>query len=220
MMTSEYPSKYLMSRRRASNIVVGVDVGGLKKGFHAVALRNGRFLETFSSRNALEVVTWCRKLKAFAIGIDAPCRWSRTGRARFCERELARQGIFAFATPNRSKGETHLFYRWMCNGVELYRLLAPQYRLFDGKRRTTLPVCFETFPQAVACALAERILPAKHKRTDRPRLLRKTRLDVEPLTNIDLVDAALCALTAQYLLAGSIKVYGDVEEGLIVVPKP
>ena len=207
-----------MSERSVGKIVVGVDVGGLKKGFHAVALQNGSFLETFSTLYAAEVATWCRTLKASAIGIDAPCSWSRTGRARFCERELARQGIFTFATPNRSKGKTHPFYRWMCNGADLYRLLTPQYRLFEGKRRTALPVCFETFPQAVACALAGMIIPAKRKRTDRPRLLRKTGFDVESLTDIDMVDAGLCALTAQYLLAGSIKMYGDVEDGFIVVP--
>jgi len=199
-----------MSGPRADTIVVGVDVGGLKKGFHAVALQNGIFLETFSTRNAAEVATWCRRVKATAIGIDAPCSWSRTGRARLCERALASDGIFTFATPNRSKGKTHPFYRWMCNGAELFRLLTPQYRLFDGNRPTALPVCFETFPQAAACALAGRILPAKRKRIDRPRLLRKTGLDVESLTNIDLVDAALCALTAQYLLAGSITMYGNV----------
>ncbi|WP_455378430.1 DUF429 domain-containing protein [Petrachloros mirabilis] len=207
-----------MSRRRADNIVVGVDVGGLKKGFHAVALRRGCFLESYSSHEASEVVKWCRTLNASAIGIDAPCSWSRTGRARLCERELARQGIFTFATPNRSRGEKHPFYRWMCNGAEFYRLLAPHYRLFDGKPPTIFPVCFETFPQAVACALAGRILPAKNKRADRPRLLRKTRLALDSFTNIDLIDAALCALTARYLLAGSITMYGDAEEGFIVVP--
>ncbi len=38
------------------------------------------------------------------------------------------------------------------------------------------------------------------------------------LTNIDTVDAALCALTALYFLNGSIKTYGDDVEGFIVVP--
>lgn len=209
-----------MSERSAGKIVVGVDVGGLKKGFHAVALRRGRFLMSYSSHDAAEVVLWCRKLNASAIGIDSPCSWSRTGRARLCERELARQGIFTFATPNRSRGEKHPFYRWMCNGAELYRLLAMHYRLFDGKRPAILPVCFETFPQAIACSIADRILSAKNKRADRPRLFRKIGLAIDSFTNIDLVDAALCAFTAQCLLAGSMKMYGDVREGFIVVPMP
>ena len=31
----------------STSIVVGVDVGGPKKGFHAVALRGGQFVESF-----------------------------------------------------------------------------------------------------------------------------------------------------------------------------
>lgn len=69
----------------------------------------------------------------------------------------------------------------------------------------------------MASALARKILPAKQKRTDRPRLLRKAGLSIYSLSNIDLVDAALCALTAQHLLACTFKTYGDVQEGFIVV---
>jgi predicted RNase H-like nuclease len=71
----------------------------------------------------------------------------------------------------------------------------------------------------VACALARKILPAKQKRTDRPRLLRKAGLSIDSLTNIDTVDAALCALAAHHFLAGTFKTYGDAPEGFIVVPK-
>jgi predicted nuclease with RNAse H fold len=199
--------------------MVGVDVGGTKKGFHAVALREGRIFETCASLDAAAVVAWCRKVDATVIGIDAPCCWSRTGRARPCERALTAEGIHAFVTPGRAVGERHGFYRWMRNGAALFRLLTPHYPLFDGNNQAWGPVCFETFPHAVACALAKRILPAKQKRTDRPRLLRKAGLSPDALTNIDLVDAALCALTAGHLLAGTFKVYGDAREGFIVVPK-
>lgn len=82
-------------------IVVGVDVGGQKKGFHAVALRGGQFFEKFATRDVREVVSWCRKLDASAIGIDVPCCWSRTGQARSCERALAAEGLHAFATPSQ-----------------------------------------------------------------------------------------------------------------------
>jgi predicted nuclease with RNAse H fold len=208
-----------MKNHDSAQIVVGVDVGGPKKGVHAVALRGGQFFETFATRDVKEVVSWCRKLDASAIGIDAPCCWSRTGQARPCERALAAEGLHAFATPSQSVGERHPFYRWMRNGAELFRLLTPQYQLVDGKDSTSSPVCFETFPHAVAYALAGKILPAKQKRTDRPRLLREAGLSIDSLTNMDLVDAALCALTAHYLLAGTFTIYGDAAEGVIVVPK-
>jgi predicted nuclease with RNAse H fold len=208
-----------MSRTPCAPVVVGVDVGGPKKGFHAVALRNRQILETCATPDAVAVLAWCRRLDASVVGIDAPCCWSRTGRARPCERALAADGLHAFATPSRTVGERHRFYRWMCNGAELFRLLTPQYRLFDGQRSESRPVCFETFPHAVACALAKKILCAKQKRADRSRLLREAGICIDSLTNIDQVDAALCALAAHHLLAGTVRRYGDVKEGFIVVPQ-
>jgi predicted RNase H-like nuclease len=64
------------------------------------------------------------------------------------------------------------------------------------------------------------ILSAKHKRSDRRRLLREAGLSIDSLSNIDMVDAALCAFAAHHLLAGTFKTYGDAEEGFIVVPVP
>ena len=198
--------------------VVGIDVGGVKKGFHVVALREGQFLEKLATRDPLTVLTWCRALKASVIGIDAPCKWSLTGRARPCERELSGSGLSSFFTPSMAIGHVHPFYGWMVNGAELFRLLGPHYRLFDGRSTALSPACFETFPHAVACVLAGRTLSAKQKRFDRRRLLGRAGIVTDSLTNIDEVDAALCALTAQHFLAGTFKAYGDDAEGYIVVP--
>ena len=198
--------------------IVGVDVGGLKKGFHAVALREGQFLQKLATCDPAAVLTWCRALKASVIGIDAPCKWSLTGRARPCERELSGSGLSSFSTPSMAIGRVHPFYGWMLNGAELFRLLGPHYRLFDGRSTALSPVCFETFPHAVACVLAGRTLSAKQKRCDRRRLLSRAGIATDSLTNIDEVDAALCALTAHHFLAGTFKAYGDNAEGYIVVP--
>lgn len=200
-----------------SCVVVGVDVGGPKKGFHAVALRAGRYHEKFSAFDAGAVAGWCEQIGASAVGIDAPCRWSLTGRARPAERQLAGKGIHSFATPSLAATKDRDFYRWMLAGAELYRLIEPHYPLFDG-RHVRAPVCFETFPQAIACMLAGKLVSAKNKRLVRRELLREAGIDTGSLTNIDFVDAGLCALTADYLLAGKFKRYGDVEEGFIVVP--
>ncbi|MEQ1846380.1 MAG: DUF429 domain-containing protein, partial [Nitrospira sp.] len=158
------------------------------------------------------------RLKASVVGIDAPCRWSLTGRARPCERALAAEGLHTFATPSQAKGAAHPFYRWMVQGADLYRCLNPDYRLFEGQRSVSGQICFETFPQAIACALAGEILSAKQKRADRSRLLRKAGVSTEALTNIDWIDAALCALAAHHLVMGTIETYGDGAEGFIVVP--
>lgn len=201
------------------SVVVGIDVGGKKKGFHAVALRDRCVRGTLVTSNTADVAAWCREHNASAIGVDAPCRWSLTGRARPCERDLARLGLSVFSTPCRTRGTVHPFYRWMVNGAELFGTLAPQYRLFDGRTAARDRLCFETFPQAIACALAGRTLSARHKRVDRRRLLEKAGIATETLTTIDDIDAALCALAAQHVLAGSFNAYGDAIEGFILVPR-
>jgi len=200
-------------------VVVGIDVGGPRKGFHAVALRGGVYLEKFAALDAQSIVLWCYQLNAKVVGIDAPCRWSTIGKSRGAERELAAEGISCFSTPTRQSAENRDFYRWMLNGAELYEHLERDYQLFDGRNAALGQTCFETFPQAVACALAGRIVSAKQKRVVRRELLREARIETMPLANIDMVDAALCALTASHLLTGSIRTYGDVTEGFIVVPR-
>jgi len=197
-------------------VVLGIDVGGPAKGFHAVALQDGAYLAKFSASDAASIAQWCHEVDARVIGIDAPCRWSMTGRARPAERELAAQGIRCFATPKREMAENGQFYRWMVNGAALYRLIERHYPLFDGRNADR--ACFETFPQAVACALAGKLVSARQKRVVRRELLREAGIDTAAFTNIDTIDAALCAIAANCFLAGRIKTYGDAAEGFIVVP--
>jgi predicted nuclease with RNAse H fold len=206
-----------MTSRNDPAVVAGIDVGGSKKGFHGVALRQDHILDTLATRRAADAVAWCRAQRVVVVGVDAPCRWSPTGRARSCERELAGLGLSCFATPSQATGEVHPFYRWMVNGAELYRLLARQYRLYDGTRRCE-HLCFETFPQAIACSLAGNMLSARHKRVDRRRLLEQAGLFTGQLTSLDAIDAALCALTARHVLAGRFNAYGDSVEGFILLP--
>jgi hypothetical protein len=88
-----------------ATVVVGTDVGGPRKGFQAVALRERAYLDTFASPEAPALAAWCIQVGARAVAIDAPCRWSRTGRARPAERALAAAGIHAFATPSLEAAE-------------------------------------------------------------------------------------------------------------------
>src|SRR5215217_251274 len=205
--------------RESSRIVVGVDVGGVKKGFHAVALHEGTFAGKRSSCDAGVIVQWCRSMDASVVAVDAPCAWSLTGRRRSCERELAGIDIQAFATPSVAIGQRNPFYGWMLNGAELFRLLAKGYQRYNGQHSVLQrPLCFETFPHAIACALAGRTLSAKNKRVDRRRLLNQAGIATDVLRNIDEVDAALCAAAAHQFLSGRFKQYGDEGEGYIIVP--
>lgn len=202
-------------------IVAGVDVGGSTKGFHAVALRDGCYWDRFVSRSAAEIAQWCQALEASVIGIDAPCNWSADGRARPAERELMEQGIWCFSTPTKERAKNHPtnHYGWMLNGRELFDQLSESHPLFDGTvARRLPPLCFETFPHAIACKLERRTLSARNKRRDRSHLLQQAGIVIEPLVNIDLIDAALCALMAHYFALGHFSTHGEPKTGLIVVP--
>lgn len=202
-------------------VVVGIDVGGPKKGFHAVALRDGNYLDKFAALEASGIAAWCRQVGARFIGVDAPCRWSQAGRARPVERELMKEKIWCFSTPTREKAIAHpkKNFHWMLAGEALYDALQATHPILA---RNEAPmngaICFETFPQAIACALAGKIVSAKNKATTRRALLQQSGLSIEALTNIDMVDAALCALTAHHLARGSFRTYGEVGSGFIVVP--
>ena len=91
--------------------------------------------------------------------------------------------------------------------------LAPQLVPSEASIRTELQTML-----AIACSLAGRNLSAKNKRADRRRLLVQAGISSEALPTIDDIDAALCALSAQHVLAGRFKAYGDAAEGFILLP--
>jgi len=200
--------------------VVGVDVGGPRKGFHAVALTGTVFRQQACSSPA-EVAAWCRDVGAAAVGVDAPCGWSASGSSRRAERDLRinDERIHCFATPTlkRARQSRTDFYGWVFNGMKLYDELRKHYPLFAGDA-SVRPLCFETFPQAVACALAGRTVSAQRKATVRRHILSEQGYDHSALKNIDFIDAALCAVAAERLLQETVVYFGQPDEGFIVIP--
>ncbi len=78
----------------------------------------------------------------------------------------------------------------------------------------------ETFPHAITWHLNGGNAVAKHKRLQRRSLLHQAGIDLAELTNIDFVDASLCALTAHYVANGDrCVIYGDDYTGHIIVPE-
>jgi predicted nuclease with RNAse H fold len=206
----------------AAITTVGIDVGGARKGFHAVALSDGAYTSQLATAEVEAIRDWClNEMKAQVIAIDAPCRWSTNGRMRACERELMQRGIHCFASPTREQAIRHPsdYYGWMLRGEALYQALESSHPIC-----TALPVagehcCMETFPHAITWHLRGGEAQARQKRRQRRKLLRQAGIDLGQLSNIDLVDAALCALTAHCAASGaSCKTYGDPFEGIIVVP--
>jgi len=207
--------------------VVGIDVGGSRKGFHAVAFTGGAYAGQLATADAQEMAHWCRSVVgASVIAIDAPCRWSTDGRPRPCERELMGRGIRCFASPTRQRAVEHPtnYFGWMLQGEALYQALengAPEvsYPLVRSLPHGG-PGCFETFPHAITWHLRGGQAQAAHKRSQRRELLQQAGIDLSAITSIDLIDAALCAFTAHHAATGGECVpYGEPQTGLIVVPR-
>jgi predicted nuclease with RNAse H fold len=208
--------------------VVGIDVGGRRKGFHAVALSAGRLTGQLASREVEEISHWCReRMGARIIAIDAPCRWSHADQPgpRPCERELLAAGIRCFPSPTRHAALIHPsdYYGWMLQGEVLYQQLESSHPLLAAPPQPGVPLvgpaCFETFPHAITWQLRGGNANAAEKRAQRSVLLRQAGIDPAPLTSIDLIDAALCALAAHDAAIGApCHSYGEPLSGLIVVP--
>lgn len=198
-------------------MVVGIDVGAKAKGFHAVALLDGLFVDRIKDPDPTAITDWCLGHKAMAIAVDAPCGWSADRKSRQAERELMGKRIGCFSTPTREIAGGRSFYGWVVNGERLYKSLRKHYQLFDGKR-TKKPMCIETFPHAVVCALTGRVVAAKPKSQVRRSALCDMGYDTDSLSNIDFLDAALCAVAAARFHEGRYRCHGKAREGLIVVP--
>jgi len=201
---------------------IGIDVGGARKGFHAVVVADEQYAGHCVTTNVRELADWCCKTaRATVIAVDAPCHWSLDGRARTAERQLMENGIWCFSTPTRQRALEHPkdHYGWMLQGEKLFKALEETHPLCSRLPTRNQRCCFETFPHAITWYLTNGQCRASRKRTERRRLLQQAGIDLTKLTNIDLVDAALCALTAYYAATGGNLVsYGETKTGLIVVP--
>ena len=201
--------------------VAGIDVGGDRKGCHLVILRGTDILRQINSRTPEPMLRECMAFDVAAVGIDAPCRWGTEGGGRQAERLLAQQRISCFATPTRERAVSNAsgFYGWMLTGERVYEAFTASYRLFSGSDCLEERVCFETFPHAVTCAILGReVARARQKRVQRRLILKNAGVETGALRSIDALDAALCALTARFLLERQVHAHGDARGGYIVVP--
>lgn len=198
-----------------TDMVVGIDVGGEAKGFHAVALQHDK-IASIHSRQPLDILSWCKGIGAKCIAIDSPCAWSSDGKSRVAERSLCAKKVWCFATPTEERARLKTFYSWVFNGFRLYEALSLDYPLYRGE--TSEKNCMETFPHAVVCALRGKVVSAKPKNKVRRSILRDLGIDDSSLPNIDFVDAAICALSAKAFNDRNFKKIGNATEGYIVLP--
>ena len=200
---SPRPFKPIMAK------VIGIDVGGKRKGFHAVLLSSQSIQAVFKHTDPVQLVTWSLSHQPVAIAIDAPCGWSNSGGSRESERSLAHQGkrIPCFCTPTRARAAQSRFYDWVFNGEQLYQAF---------NRQSISPI--ETYPHGVSeIILQQSPLPAK-KQARRQAALAKMGLLNPCLTSVDLRDAALAALTADAFREYQTHAFGNDSEGKIHLP--
>jgi len=205
---------------------VGIDVGGARKGFHAVALTGAAYAGQLVIADVQELAYWCRSVvRASVIAIDAPCRWSADGCSRPAERQLMAERIPCFSSPSRQRAIEHPtnYYGWMLRAEALYQALVPSHPLLTALPAGGTRRCFESFPHAITWQLHKALgLPppqARRKVQERRALLQRLGLDCRPFTNIDWIDAALCAVAAQQLaIGGECRVDGEPVGGALIVP--
>lgn len=200
------------------NTTVGIDVGGVKKGFHAIANKGGQYFAKLHATDPEEIAQWALAHQPSVIAIDAPCMFSAQGHSRKSERDLVQNGMRCFYTPSRALAQKSRFYDWVFNGELLYQKL--RLPIFMGVQ-TTAPCIIETFPHAVQMSLwAEDSNPMGNKRSVRESTLAlKANYDTRQLSNIDFIDAALCAVSADYFARHQFIAYGCKAEGYIILPK-
>ena len=203
-------------------IVAGIDVGGARKGFHAVLLEASRVVDQLNTSDPEALARWC--LRAERIAIDAPCGWALPGeRSRLCERQLAVQGVHCFATPTREAAlaSRSNFYGWVLRGEALYQALQRFGVPIARDEQALARRCsFESFPHGITVALSPQIeVKAAFKLEQRSALLERFGVSLSGLSSIDWIDAAVCALAGQHIAKGAeAEIYGEPEGGLLVLP--
>jgi predicted nuclease with RNAse H fold len=194
-----------------------VDVAQERKGLDLVALDSDRQVMASHGRLTVDQVAKLvlDDLRPDMVCIDSPSGWSRSGRSRQAERDLARLGISSY--PTGSDPGDHPFYRWMRVGFCVFLAVAERYPLYRaGELRGRAA---EVFPNASAEFLAGRPRgKAESKVRFRRQVLRTLGVDDGVLPGIDRVDAALAALTGLLALEGQWSCVGDPEEGVILLP--
>jgi predicted nuclease with RNAse H fold len=106
--------------------VVGIDVGGRRKGFHGCALRGAEIVagpERLPDVRA--AVAWVEARRPRIVSLDSPKTCAPPGEvSRWDERELNAAVCGIRWTPDESRLAGNPYYEWVEHGLELYAALA------------------------------------------------------------------------------------------------
>jgi predicted nuclease with RNAse H fold len=196
---------------------VGVDVSE-KRGLDLVLLDESLRPRVHGGASLEQLEALLRKWQPDAVAIDSPPAWGRKGGSRQAESALRRLGIQSYGTPSDPQKQKLRFFGWMKIGMAAFAVCEkagyPRHR--EGPVRGT---AFEVFPHATSVVLSGGLAPSGTSKKDwRTGVLRARGVELAQLTTIDLIDAALAALTGLLALGGEFTALGDPDEGTIVVP--
>ncbi len=200
---------------------LGIDVSA-RRGLDLVLLEDSGRVIAAKGRVALDSVTpLVQDWKPDVVAIDSPPARGRARGARAAERDLLRLGIHSYGTPSDPDSLRSAFYDWMRVGFRVFEACERLgYRRYGGGPLTAGSVA-EVFPHASAVNLSGGLAPpGMTKEAFRRATLDRCGVSSSTLVSLDLVDAALAALTGLFALRGDCSWVGDPEEGVILLPGP
>ena len=198
---------------------LGVDVSE-RRGLDLVLLEESAQLAQARSRVGLEELrALLSEWKPDIVAIDSPPGRGVRGGARQAERDLLRLGIHSYGTPSRADQLSRPAYGWMRVGFEVFAECERLgYARYSGGS-VLAPCAAEVFPHASAVVLSGGLPPrGVTKEAFRRAILAECGVALGPLGSLDLVDAALAALTGLHALRGDFSTVGDAEDGFLLLP--
>lgn len=204
---------------------MGIDVS-VSRGMDVVLLDDSLQPACWSCRTVEAVEDLLLIHRPVTVAIDAPPSFPVAGNKRKSEGDLHALGLHIFFSPSDPLQQTHPFYDWMRVG----------HRVFEAARRAGYPTylgessvrgsALEVYPHATAVLLHGSPPPAgwakraAGKRQWRTSVLQESGVPTPALVTMDLVDAALAALTARLALEGRAVSLGPPGEEGLVIPMP
>lgn len=182
-------------------IVMGLDLAAKQKNPTGWALLKGKKLETSIIYKDEEILGIIKKATPSIVAIDAPLKFPKSGLLRKADREMIRSGYRVFP-PGLPSMRT-----LTCRAMKLNRLISKM-----GIRT------IEIHPTSTRKALNMPLKKTKEIQAILEELGLEGTWKVQ-LQTIHELDAAIAALTAQLYLKGLTELFGDEDEGYVIVPK-
>jgi predicted nuclease with RNAse H fold len=179
----------------------GVDVGGLRKGFHVAVVDDERLVAgPLRLPDAAAAVEWLAERAPALVAVDSPCAVAPAGfRSRPDERVLAAAVCGIRYTPEAGAVAYNPHYEWIRNGLDLYGALAAAGL-----------AAVECFPTASWTRWAGARMSASRARWSASALAGAHLAGVPPRLNQDERDAVAAALTARCHSRGETESFGPI----------